>query len=625
MDAVGGKTCGYLNCSKELTCESADSERALFCDQHATDGMGGTEHKLCSHSGCFKHRKYGAAGRKWNSFCAEHAVGVETFTLCKKELEEISSKEPQLGVACAVKIEIGSAHASDGTMNAYSGQCTLEGCLKGALFGFEGSERATFCAKHAVDGMVDIANRTCADGYVPNGPLSRIAGAGDTQLGAEDARGGLGNVAGTGWKCASEGSPIGPSYNTADDWRREFFAKHAPDGAVAMASMPCARAGYLDQASYGVTGVRPNVFYAGRVDGMVDVVGTKCRRGGCFERQSCRAQGSDGTGLCFKHASDGMEAEPVAVASERSCLQPGCYMAPSNGLGAGWRAGFCFGHANGKSPSVDKKNCRREGCLRMPYFGVEGSKKREYCASHRLDGMVDIRRSRCGTKGCMMLPSYKFPGTRGKGVCAKHAVGGMIPVLRHDCASENCPKQAIFGNEKSRSRVFCAEHAQEGMVKTAARTCAHEGCRKSPNYGVMGTKLAVLCAKHAVNGMVNIATRWCAHVDCSKTANFGTKGSKKREFCTQHKLSGMVNISAKRCRHEGCLKVASHGLEKSKTREFCAKHATEGMVSLLPTHGNNAKRTPKAKVPRVPVQSAEKTPGEGASLAEEAGGIQAFL
>ena len=103
-------------------------------------------------------------------------------------------------------------------------------------------------------------------------------------------------------------------------------------------------------------------------------------------------------------------------------------------------------------------------------------------------------------------------------------------------------------------------------------------------------------------------------------ASFGVVGSKKKEFCAQHKVPGMVNISKSRCGYEGCSTTPSFGFQKSKKREFCAKHAADGMVSFNLDQRSNARRTSKARVPRVPPRNREDTASGKRSLVEVADG-----
>ena len=79
----------------------------------------------------------------------------------------------------------------------------------------------------------------------------------------------------------------------------------------------------------------------------------------------------------------------------------------------------------------------------------------------------------------------------------------------------------------------------------------------------------------------------------------------------------MIRVFSK-CGHQGCSKTPRFGFEKGDKRECFGTHAADGMVSCNPDQRSNARRIPKAGVPRVPVPSKEKTVSEEESLAEVA-------
>ena len=265
--AVGGKTCGNLRCSKEPSYDFARSEKERFCGEPAADGMVGDKNKLCAYSGCLQHRSYGAAGAEWSEVCAEHVGDVVVHISCKEELEEGYSKQPEFGVPGDITADGYSVHASDGMMDAISRRCAGKNCLKGPVFGFKGGTKGIFCAEHAVDGMICIAKRTFAhEGSVRKRPFSGIADARNMKVGAGDAPGGLGNIADVSWRCAAEGSSIGPNYSASGCWKGEGFAIHTPGGMMAVAKVPCAHEGYVKHANYSVARSRRREFCASPAD-----------------------------------------------------------------------------------------------------------------------------------------------------------------------------------------------------------------------------------------------------------------------------------------------------------------------------------------------------------------------
>lgn len=253
----------------------------------------------------------------------------------KEEIEEGSSKQPELGVRVPgnTTTEPYSAPASISMVDVLSKPCAGENCLKGPVFGVKGGKQAIFRADHAMAGMIDIAKSTFGREGTRKRPSSWVADAGNVQFDGGDAPDWLENVTVANWKFSREGSPIAPNHSSANYSKEEGFAEHTPGEMGAEDYLPCAPESCLKEANYGAVGSRQSHRRAlHAVGGIGTVSSNKCRRESCSEMPSYSCNVSKGTDVCVRDANDGMVAVPVA--NEESFLREGSWRPRSGGLGA---------------------------------------------------------------------------------------------------------------------------------------------------------------------------------------------------------------------------------------------------------------------------------------------------
>ena len=60
------------------------------------------------------------------------------------------------GVRCA-------KHRIEGQINIYNKTCTFDECQKRPLYNIQGQKNGLFCKTHRADGMIDVKNKKCMD------------------------------------------------------------------------------------------------------------------------------------------------------------------------------------------------------------------------------------------------------------------------------------------------------------------------------------------------------------------------------------------------------------------------------------------------------------------------------
>eukprot|EP00752_Nemacystus_decipiens_P012670 g11224.t1 len=144
-------------------------------------------------------------------------------------------------------------------------KCRHPSCHLRPSFGNVG-QRAMYCAKHTLDGMVNVVAR----------------------------------------KCAEPGCKKGPSYGLPEDRKPVFCSAHRLPGHVNVVSPRCAHDGCPKAPSFGSsgTGNRPAYCAKHKLAGMVNVVSRSCKQEGCHSAPSFGFEGERAT-FCGKHRQDG--------------------------------------------------------------------------------------------------------------------------------------------------------------------------------------------------------------------------------------------------------------------------------------------------------------------------------
>ena len=171
-------------------------------------------------------------------------------------------------------------HAEDGMLNVGVKRCSEHTCSKTASFNFLGSKIGIYCAQHATDGMVNVLNRRCAH---------------DTCLTV-------------------------PSFNLAGKRIPIYCKQHAHDGMVNVRSKHCSHDSCTTIPFFNVEGTKKGKYCKQHAEeGMVDVYSNRCLHSTCTRGPYFNSKGSKTAAYCRLHAKDGM----VDVRS-KYCLHDSC-------------------------------------------------------------------------------------------------------------------------------------------------------------------------------------------------------------------------------------------------------------------------------------------------------------
>ena len=135
MVDVRSKRCSHDSCTTQPSYNVAGSKTAIYCKQHAENGMVKISVKHCSYDSCRRRPNFNVKGKK-PVFCKQHA--------------------------------------EDGMVNVYDKLCAHESCTSRSSFTVEGNKTPTYCKQHAEDGMVDVRTKRSSKGSCTAGPARGV-------------------------------------------------------------------------------------------------------------------------------------------------------------------------------------------------------------------------------------------------------------------------------------------------------------------------------------------------------------------------------------------------------------------------------------------------------------------
>ncbi|CAM9725322.1 unnamed protein product, partial [Sphacelaria rigidula] len=119
-----------------------------------------------------------------------------------------------------------------------------------ASHGIMDNRKATFCAKHAQAGVVDVRSKMCEEQGCSTWPSFGVVGSRKAEFCASHARAGMVNVRGN--TCGEEGCFTWPSCGVSGSRKAEFCATHARAGMVNVRGNTCGEEGCFAWPSCGV-------------------------------------------------------------------------------------------------------------------------------------------------------------------------------------------------------------------------------------------------------------------------------------------------------------------------------------------------------------------------------------
>ena len=138
------------------------SKTAVYCKQHAADGLVNIQRTRCLHDSCTKVPSFNVEGSRTAAFCKQHAEDGMVDIQSSRCSHDSCTRHPSFNVEGSKTAVYCKQHAEDGMVNIRRTHCSHDSCTKVPSFKAEGSKTAAFCKQHAEDGIVHVLGRRCS-------------------------------------------------------------------------------------------------------------------------------------------------------------------------------------------------------------------------------------------------------------------------------------------------------------------------------------------------------------------------------------------------------------------------------------------------------------------------------
>ena len=303
------------------------------------------------------------------------------------------------------------------------------GCETVPIFGLVTDDRASRCAIHKINGMIDIFNSKCIH---PG--------------------------------CSKQRTHNFINFDEVDDINRRkqrpiYCAEHAEDGMINLNVNHCYFSNCLKIASFNYPGERKAISCKEHIkEGMVTCdYNSYCEVEGCSTRASFNFKDTKPAIRCSQHKEDGM----INI-EDSHCIVEGCERLAKHKINFRTKGSIthCWSH-------VLKER------LKLVDRGLMSEEEAYNKGSHISSGNECIHVSSDGYK-CSMPAFYNHPDKENAEFCTNHKTKGMINkkekrICKHifPDSNQHCIKRGTFALKRrdgSFGDLFCAEHKTDKMV-----------------------------------------------------------------------------------------------------------------------------------------------------------------
>ena len=126
--------------------------------------------RRCSHDSCTKRPSFNVEGSKTAVYCRQHAMDGMVYVHSRCWLHDSCTKHPGFNVAGSKTAAYFKQDAMDGMVKGKSRRSSHDSSTKQPTFNAKGSIAATYCKQHAMEGMVYVRGRRCSHGSCTKHP-----------------------------------------------------------------------------------------------------------------------------------------------------------------------------------------------------------------------------------------------------------------------------------------------------------------------------------------------------------------------------------------------------------------------------------------------------------------------
>ena len=150
MVDVVSKLCAQDGCTKRPNFNFEGSKTALYCKQHAEDGMVDVRNRRCLHGSCRSRPTFNAEGSKTAIYCKTHAEDDMVNVLSKRCSHNSCPRMPTWGLPITGTATVCARHKDDilgSPVINFKVPCKMAGCKRLSKWGLAGKQ-PSHCPHH---------------------------------------------------------------------------------------------------------------------------------------------------------------------------------------------------------------------------------------------------------------------------------------------------------------------------------------------------------------------------------------------------------------------------------------------------------------------------------------------
>jgi hypothetical protein len=304
------------------------------------------------------------------------------------------------------------------TCNLTKKICKYEECLSEPNFNFHDVKGGVYCAKHKLDGMIDVKHKKCE---YQN----------DTDF--------------------KDGCKLLPSYGIRGQ-KAKYCLAHSKlfENMVIISNRLCKFKDETEElctsrASYNIEGKKTGMYCKQhKTEGMIYVLKVDfCEEADCKTRPSFNFIDQDKPIYCNKHKKENM----INIKDNR-CITDNCLTIASYNFANTKKYLYCNDHKLQDMINLRSKKCEFDGCNSLPTYNKIGETIKRFCAKHKEKDMINVKCKKCIEPGCNMEALCNFVGEKKRLYCCRHKMNLMVSLCDTICKYNSVSNCNTKGNKK---------------------------------------------------------------------------------------------------------------------------------------------------------------------------------
>lgn len=160
---IKNKKCKYENCNVYPSFNYNGEKNGIYCSTHRLDNMINVKDKICKYPNCKIQSTFNFETEKSPMYCYTHKINnmIDVKHRSRLCIYDNCKKKSYYNYENEMKPMYCSIHKLDGMINLNDPNCIYPNCKIKPLYNNENEKKAIYCFIHKLENMIDVKHRTC--------------------------------------------------------------------------------------------------------------------------------------------------------------------------------------------------------------------------------------------------------------------------------------------------------------------------------------------------------------------------------------------------------------------------------------------------------------------------------